>query len=245
MGRTLAEAFRLIPAALDCWKRLGDALDRVEVVFLLASGEGENLQADTGWAGRNAVLAPNGRPPTSSTTGDWTDREDVILVVGRIEPRKRQLEVVRAAAQHTMRVKVVGPLIDPRSRFGQEFTALVSGAANVEWTGPMDHDAVLREIDAAKVLLNASWVEVQSLVELEAAARGSWVVASVNAGNSAEYLGRGFRGVRDDNVDEMLIVAGELMGGASGPDRLEYDWDWSKTAAVLESEYRKRAHLIE
>ncbi|OII37981.1 hypothetical protein BIV02_15380 [Curtobacterium sp. MMLR14_014] len=101
----------------------------------------------------------------------------------------------------------------------------------------MSHDDVLREIDAAKVLLNASWVEVQSLVELEAAARGAWVVASMGAGNSAEYLGPVFRGVEGDDVDRMLRVATELIRSGHGPERLDYGWDWAKTTAVIESRY--------
>ncbi|WP_084740572.1 MULTISPECIES: glycosyltransferase [unclassified Curtobacterium] len=237
VSRTLTSALQLLPAVLSCWSRLGEALDRVEVVFLLAAGEGEDLQADTGWRGLNAVLAPNGGPPKSAVVVDWSNRDDAILVVGRVEPRKRQLEVVRAAAALGSRVKVVGPLINPDSQFGQEFRSLVAGAANVEWTGPMSHDDVLREIDAAKVLLNASWVEVQSLVELEAAARGAWVVASMGAGNSAEYLGPVFRGVEGDDVDRMLRVATELIRSGHGPERLDYGWDWAKTTAVIESRY--------
>jgi glycosyltransferase involved in cell wall biosynthesis len=235
----LWSALLLVPSIVGCWRHLGRALDGVEAVFLLAEGEGEHLRQDMLWSGRNGVLTPNGLPPTEEAAVAWEDREDVIVVVGRIEPRKRQLDIARAASRVACRIRMVGPLQTAETPFGKEFRSLVATLPNVEWTGGQSHEAVLREVASSKVLLNASWVEVQSLVELEAAARGTWVVASERAGNSAEYLGEGFVGVRNDDVGRMLEDAEALLGSAEVPPILDYPWSWEGAASRIEAEYNR------
>ena len=74
---------------------VGIALDSAEAVFTLTAGVGEGLTRDFGWKRRNGVLTPNGIPDAVRDQPTWSEREG-ILVVGRIEPRKRSLDLVRA-----------------------------------------------------------------------------------------------------------------------------------------------------
>ncbi len=52
----------------------------------------------------------------------------------------------------------------------------------------MPHREVLAVYGKSRVLLNASWVEVQSLVDIEAASAGCFVV-NTGSGSSMEWLG--------------------------------------------------------
>lgn len=236
--RASGESARLILAVPRVWRSLGRSLDRVDGVFLLAEGEGLNLRTDTSWKASNSLLAPNGVPETISDGLPWRRRSDAILVVGRIEPRKRQLELVRSARRRQLRIVLVGELQQPDSPFGLAFRAALTAAPNVEWRGVMSHDETVALMGVSKIVVNPSWVEVQSLVELEAALAGAWVIGSAEAGNSAEWLGDAYRGVADDDIDAMLGDAEAILRADEPPKRVNYDWSWQKTVSILDRAYR-------
>lgn len=232
------EGLRALPQAPAVWAALGQALDRVNAVFLLAENERSALQNDTGWKGRNGQLAPNGAPGESAHPHVWETRSDAILVVGRVEPRKRQLELVRAAAGRKLGVEVVGELQQPESEFAEAFRRAVDAAPNVNWRGPLTHEATVALMGASKVLVNPSWVEVQSLVELEAALAGAWVVGSAAAGSSGEWLPEVYRGVPNDDVRRMLDQAQGLIDAGAPPSDPAYPWTWEMAVDVLDAAYK-------
>ena len=94
----------------------------------------------------------------------------------------------------------------------------------------------------SRVLVNASWVEVQSLVDLEAAAMGCCVVASP-AGHTVEWLGRGVREV-PGSMDQILDVALEQARTTEPPPKLDYRWTWEDAAAALDRVYRQTGDRI-
>ena len=214
------------------WRRVGCALDAAAAVAVLAEGEVTDLMTDTGWNARNRVNVPNGRPITQAAPPPWKGREREILVVGRIEPRKRQVDVARAAAARQIDVTFVGYLNGTTGAYAQTFLDLVDGSEHLTYLGAVSHGEVLELLRCSRVLLNCSWVEVQSLVDLEAADAGCWVVANTN-GNSREWIGEGCVEIQPDAIADAVIMADRLARGVKSPPRLAYPWTWDDAADIL------------
>ncbi len=233
-ARALGSALR---DASDVWRRVGAALDSVDTVTLLARGEGRDLTADTGWRGQNAVLVPNGRPDTSGVESTpWATRPVAVLVAGRIEPRKRQAEIAEAALRQGVPVTFVGQLNENSGAYGARFRAAVEqGSPLLTWLGGRSHDDTLGLMSRARVLVNASWVEVQSLVDLEATTVGCHVVSGPN-GNSPEWLAGGVHEVTG-SLDDLVATAGLLAGSGTEPAAVDYRWTWDMCGDVLAQAY--------
>jgi glycosyltransferase involved in cell wall biosynthesis len=222
------------------WRAAGRCLDAADAVALLALGEGEHLRRLTGWRADNAVLVPNGRPEDLDLTSalPWRERPvGSILVVGRVEPRKRQLELARSADRLGIPVRFVGPISDPGSGWAAEFEALAATSASVVHLGGVDRPEVLRLLGGTRVLVNASWVEVQSLVDLEAATMGCAVVTTPT-GHSREWLGAAVTVPGTDSTDRLLQTAASIAAGDEGPEPPAYGWTWERAAALLAELYR-------
>lgn len=230
---------RLAPVVPSVWHAAGRRLDEVAAVALLAEGEGRDLRRLTGWTARNAVVIPNGRPEDLDLglRKPWAERpEGSIVVIGRIEPRKRQLDLARAATRLRVPVRFVGPFADATSAYAAAFTAVVAEGV-VQHDGPKDRSEVLSLLGATRVLVNASWVEVQSLVDLEAATMGCAVVTT-RTGHSREWLGDAVTAEDGDDLDALLRRAAALAAGdASAPSGAGYDRTWEQAAAQLEQVY--------
>lgn len=223
------------------WRRVGAALNRCDAVALLAEGEGRALMRLSGWRGTNAVLVPNGLPEQAAgTASPWTDRAaGSVLVVGRIEPRKRQLEVARAADRLGVTIDFVGPHTAADTAYSRRFGELAAGSASVRYLGALPRDEVLVRMGRTRVLLNASWVEVQSLVDLEAAEAGCAVVTS-GSGHSREWLGAAVEDV-PGGVDELVLAASaRAAAGSSPPPASTYTATWADAAERLAALYERR-----
>src|SRR5690606_20347363 len=133
-----------------------------------------------------AILTPNGRP---EPVGSRLSRVPRILVVGRIETRKRSLDVARVSRDMNVPITFVGGVNQNEPSYIEDFRSIVDQTPILTWTGEVDHARVLELMSSSTVLLNCSWVEVQSLVDLEAAFRGCRVITVANGGSSKEWLG--------------------------------------------------------
>lgn len=229
---------RSVIASTDLRGRLARALNSADAVALLAEGEGRVLTTTTGWAGANAIVVPNGVPALEDVEPrPWADRTRGAVVVGRIEPRKRQLELVRLAHDRRLDLTVVGELQDPASRFGRAFTEAVESAPTVHHLGRLPRAETLRVMADSRVLINASWAEVQSLVDIEAAVMGCFVVATP-AGHSSEWLGDAVRTSADlHDLPALVDIAVELVASSTAPQAVRYDRTWAQAATQLLQSY--------
>lgn len=222
--------------APQVWRQVGRQLDLADAVLLLADGEGRDISADTGWSGQNAVVLPNGRPRASGQERSWSDRDIPVLTVGRIEPRKRSAQIATAAHDGRVPLTMVGPIVDPSTKYARDFLDLVNASPHVRYLGPQKHGDVLDLMGRSKVLLNPSWVEVQSLVDLEGAFSGARVVSFPN-GNSSEWLPDHVTEVPNFAVTELLEVARGQSRITGPPPIPAYDWDWGRVSKELMQVY--------
>lgn len=109
-----------------------------------------------------------------------------VISVGRIEPRKNQLALIRALSGTSIQLSIVGQ----PSRFGHRYTRECYRAAgpNVtfhHWQSPSSLARYYRE---ARVHACTSWYETPGLASLEAASSGCQIVAT-DRGATREYFG--------------------------------------------------------
>lgn len=109
-----------------------------------------------------------------------------VIYVGRIEPRKNQLALIRALSGTPIQLAVVGQ----PARFGHRYARQCRQAAgpNVTFHGWQSPSTLARYFREAQVHACTSWYETPGLASLEAAASGCQLVAS-DRGAAREYFG--------------------------------------------------------
>jgi glycosyltransferase involved in cell wall biosynthesis len=140
---------------------------------------------------------------------------DFVLYVGRIEPRKNVLGLVRALRPTGLPLVVIG---DPPP--GHEVYArdcIEEGRGSVSWLDALDHDDPLlaSAYAAARVFALPSWFETPGLAALEAALAGCAVVITP-LGCTREYFGDRVEYARPDRPSE--IARAVVRAWEAGPD---------------------------
>lgn len=234
----------ILPSAVRVWRTVGRTLDSVDTVALLADGEREALRRDTKWLGNNGVLIPNGSPSDQSSTTKrvdrlpWQGRRTDVCVAGRIEPRKRQLEIATEAARLGLQVVFVGHPSPSSPRYVEDFEAVVAASENLTWVGGVEHSQVLDIMESSRVMLNASWVEVQSLVDIEGASVGCWVVVG-RGGNSKEWLSENVVAVDTHEIAGILSGVENVLTRNAGPAAFNYVYTWEMAGNQLADIYSR------
>lgn len=118
---------------------------------------------------------------TSEIEKEW------ITCVARIENRKGQLDLVRAA-KHFPNEKflIVGKASEHGSRYMKQ--VLKEAPSNVVFRGFVDHDELLRIYSTTKIHILPSWIETPGLSSLEAGALGCTLLVT-DRGDTPWYFG--------------------------------------------------------
>jgi glycosyltransferase involved in cell wall biosynthesis len=141
--------------------------------------------------------------------------EPFVLTVGRIEPRKNTLALVRAVRSLGLRLVAIGQAPPGFEPYAQECRR--AGGNHVTWLGHLDHhDPLLASAyAAARVFALPSWFETPGLAALEAALAGCPVVVTLN-GSTRDYFGELAEYARPHRVDEIARAVQSCW--ENGPD---------------------------
>ena len=112
--------------------------------------------------------------------------KDFVLCVGRVEPSKNQLALIRALRNEPLPLVLIGSSAGAYADFCREEAR--HSIADVLILDHMDHAELLEAYVAAKVHALPSWRETPGLAALEAAAAGCNIVVTQN-GTASEYFG--------------------------------------------------------
>jgi glycosyltransferase involved in cell wall biosynthesis len=123
--------------------------------------------------------------------------DDFVLFVGRIEPRKNVLGLVRAVRSLGLPLVAIGAAPAGHERYAE--TCRRAGGPAVEWIGDLAHDdpRLASAYAAARVFALPSWFETPGLAALEAAVAGAAVVITP-FGCTREYFGDRVKYARPD-----------------------------------------------
>lgn len=163
------------------------AYESADLLLPNAVGEAESIRRDLG-VSTPMIPVPNGVDPESFSepAAPFDDRR-YVLFVGRIDPHKNQLGLIRALRGSGLPLVIAGDDHPHHPSYAEQCHA--EGGDWVTFTGQIAHDSPeLSDLyRGARVHVLPSWFETTGLVSLEAALSGCSVV-STSHGHAREYL---------------------------------------------------------
>jgi len=195
--------------------------------------------------GKNAVIYNAVDPVFDHATPDLFiqkyDLRDFVLCVGRIEPRKNQLGMIRAMSGTKVPFVLIG---DPVKTYPEYYEACRKAAgANVHFLGGIPHESeLLRSAYAAcNTYLLASWLETPGLAALEAGLAGAKVVIT-QEGATQEYFGDLASYVDPSDPSDIrskTLAAFERPKDGRLQEHIRQNFLWSHTAKSILAAYKK------
>jgi glycosyltransferase involved in cell wall biosynthesis len=184
-------ALRRIARVVPSWRR--ELLRLADLVLPNSLSEATQLVRLFGVARARIRVVPNGvLPSIGSASPELFHRRwragPFVLHVGRIEPRKNTLNLIRAIGPLGVPLVVIGAAPPGQKRYENECRR--AGHDQVLWLGRLDHhDPLLASAyAAARVFALPSWFETPGLAALEAALAGCTVVITPY-GSTRDYFG--------------------------------------------------------
>jgi glycosyltransferase involved in cell wall biosynthesis len=173
------------------WRR--ELLSLANAILPNSQAEGRQLIRMFGVDEAKIHVVPNGVEPRFAFADASAFRSehgegDFVLFVGRVEPRKNVLALIRAVRRIGLPLVVMGDVVPGHERYGTMCRR--AGQGWVRWIGGITHDDPLlaSAYAAARVFALPSWFETPSLAALEAAIAGRAVVITP-FGCTREYFG--------------------------------------------------------
>lgn len=184
-----------------------EILKGVDKIVVLTDKEKNDIENDFDISISNVQKIPNGiNPPVFF---EKVDRDLDVLVVGRIEARKNQIEILRVLDELKVKGVFVGALNGGHLDYCREFLTEIKKSKYSEYVGAVEYSEMVNYYRRSKVHVSASWFEVLSLVDLEAAASGCYVVSS-KCGGTNEFVHSGISFVAPDSISDLknAVIAG-------------------------------------
>jgi glycosyltransferase involved in cell wall biosynthesis len=182
---------RLVAPRIPSWRR--ELLNLADIVLPNSRSEAIQLVRLFGVDRKRVRAVPNGVLATVASAspalfqGRW-GADPFVLSVGRIEPRKNTLGLIRAVRPLGLSLVIVGDAHPAFPRYARDCRR--AGGDQVVWLGQVDHhDPMLASAyAAARVFALPSWFETPGLAALEAALAGLPVVITPY-GSTRDYFG--------------------------------------------------------
>jgi glycosyltransferase involved in cell wall biosynthesis len=172
-------------------------------------------------------------------TEENTDYKDAILCAGRIEPRKNQLNLIKALKNTKYKLVIIGKASPNHQKYYN--LCLEEAGDNVEFIHHIKQGKLAQIYKAAKVHVLPSWFETTGLSTLEAAFMKCNVVIS-NKGDTEEYF-KDF--AYYCNPDDIKSIKSSIDQAYLNPYQEEFyayllnNYTWEHTASKTLEAYRK------
>ena len=167
--------------------------------------------------------------------------ENFILYVGRIEPRKNQLNLIKAMEGVNKNLVLIG---DPVSGYEKYYEECKKNAGdNINFLGGMEHgDPLLKSAYAAcEVFVLPGWFETPGLAALEAGIAGSKLVVTAG-GSTKDYFGEHVLYIDPSNISDINAKIKESLNKEKTKELSEYIKNlfiWEKVAEEMVRGYKK------
>jgi glycosyltransferase involved in cell wall biosynthesis len=183
--RRIARFLTLIPG----WRqRVRWLLTNADRIMLLTGSEATYIRTDFAYEipRHQQVIVPNWSEGLGDASAGKPDAfaglpEPPVLVVGRIEPRKASLRISQLAERARRHVVFVGPPLNGDGAFARAFHLAMQQSQYSRWIGGVPRSMLAALYRHSSFLLNASFIEVSPLVDVEALAVGCPVSTTMYA----------------------------------------------------------------
>lgn len=167
--------------------------------------------------------------------------QDFILLVGRIEPRKNQLNVIRALKGIGRPTVIIGDCVPGYETY--ESACRQEADRDIHFLGGLPHGSPLlaSAYAACDTFVLGTWLETPGLAALEAALAGAKVVITVE-GATREYFKNFVRYVPPSDPRAIREAVQKSLASAKGPAlsiHVKENYSWANTAKLTLSAYRK------
>ncbi len=164
--------------------------------------------------------------------------DDFILFVGRLEPRKNLIRLIKAVSGLNVKLVIVGPVY--RNEVYYQKCKSISNK-NIIFLGPIPHNSPLLRsaYSAAKVFVLPSIFETPGLSALEAGLSGANVVIT-KYGSTTEYFGKYGWYVDPfsvDNIKDNIIDAFKAKKNKKLSNYIKRRFTWDKVVSKLREIY--------
>jgi glycosyltransferase involved in cell wall biosynthesis len=233
---------RLVAPRVPSWRR--ELLSLADLVLPNSLSEANQLVRMFGVARERVRAVPNGVLPTFASASPRLFQErwgadPFVLSVGRIEPRKNTLALIRAIRPRGLPLVVIGEAHPAFPRYVQDCRR--AGGDQVVWLGQLDHhDPLLASAyAAARVFVLPSWFETPGLAALEAALAGL-PVAITPYGSTWDYFGDLVKYARPHRTAEIARAVAKCWEEGADPRlsrRIATHYLWPKVAQMTAEAY--------
>ena len=234
-------------AMFDIEKQLARAIYRAcDVVIAQSPSEADGLAEDFGIARERIVVSYVGAEPRYADASPELFQKkyglrDFVLCVGRVDPNKNQLSLIRALKDEKLTLVLAGGSIAPP--YLEQCRA--SAGANVHFLPSLTDEELKSAYAAARVHALASWLEVVGFVTLEAAVAGCNVVLSRYHGGR-DYVGEQgwYCDPADlDSIRRAVLDAYHAPRQTALRDYLLKTFTWEKHAQGIRAAYDRALQL--
>jgi glycosyltransferase involved in cell wall biosynthesis len=172
----------------------------------------------------------------SASAKTFTDKfklKDFALTVGRIEPRKNQLSLIRAMKGSGLNLVIIGNPVSHHSPYYEQCRK--EAGSNVYFLGgfPLDSDIIRSAYAACSVFVLPTWFETPGLAALEAGLAGAHLVVT-REGSTREYFGNHAEYVNPADRDDIRIkikLAAQKPKTNALREHIKQNFTWHVTAA--------------
>jgi glycosyltransferase involved in cell wall biosynthesis len=237
-----AWGLRSMVPSVPSWRR--ELLRLADLVLPNSRSEANQLTRLFGVPGERIRVVPNGVPPSVASASPELFRslwggKPFVLYVGRIEPRKNTLGLIKALQGQGLPLVVIGEA--PPGCEDYERICRRTGMGHVTWWGRLDHhDPLLASAyAAARVFALPSWFETPGLAALEAGLAGCSITVTP-FGSTRDYFGDLVEYARPDRLAEIRRAVVKCWD--NGPDprlsrSIASHYLWPKVAQITAEVY--------
>ncbi|AYV73352.1 glycosyltransferase family 4 protein [Bacillus sp. PK3-056] len=239
--------FKLVPIVVkqffyNIYKQQQYILNNVDGIVLIANGEKALIDKDFNVNIQNYCVAYNGLDLKDYAKSD-SEKDIDVLVVGRIESRKNQINILKALSETTKSIVFVGGVNPFHKRYYKEFMKHITANSNAQYIGVKSHEEMKEVYTRAKILLNASWFEVAPLVDIEGLYYGCEVISTVK-GFTKEYLGDKATYIFPYDVDDIKEkVLSKEIKNLDNREFVKERFNWSKAVDPIIDLYNKQSNF--
>jgi len=208
--------------------------ETADIIFPNSINEGRQIARLFAIPVDKMFVVPNGvdpkfaRPKKDLFTGKF-GMKDFVLSVGRIEPRKNQLTLIKAMKGVRRDLVLIGETVSGYEWYYEKCRS--EAGSNVHFLGEVAHGSDLHMSAYADcgVFVLPGWFETPGLAALEAALAGAKVVVT-SGGSTGEYFGDKVLYLRPNDPEDIRLKIEEalntpLVGGLKDLVLKEYTWD--------------------
>ena len=220
--------------------------ETADIIFPNSNNEAKQISRFFGIASSKMFVVPNGVDPKFSEAKpdefiNWFGIKDFVLYSGRIEPRKNQLNLIRAMKNIKKDLVLIGDHVSGYDWYYDKCRKEANERVHFLGRLPHESDLLASAYAACDTFVLPGWFETPGLAALEAAMAGAKVVAT-DGGSTNEYFSDKVFYIKPNNTKDMHSKIERMINKPkdnSLKDMVANSFSWEKITDKMVEGYKK------